>query len=422
MDKRISQFPVGDRRVPRIALALPRARNLVPDEFEEAYVRKARPVLVERGVNWEASRRWSGAYFGERFAEKVVSLNYADAALGTSFLANERKVTMREAACLIAGTDDPNRRYYLSQQRIATEFPELLSDFSVPSFCVNGRTCEAFLWFGQAGTHTPLHYDIAHNCLVQVLGHKRVRLFAPTDLPYLYAPPPASGHASHVSRIPDIDDVDPVEFPLFERASPYECVMEPGDVLFMPAGWWHDVRTLQQTSISVNFWWHAQAAECHMPLVLRRFGWGVFDAGVFSAKIRELFRLDAGITDLAYAESMLAAGHLWLAVVYAAGHLKDLLTSLVSSRVSSGSETSDVVQLGRAIVAVEPELRLSDAALCRWHGTMTKARAESDASLTPVEVSTLLSEIRAFTQQAEIYFRPKAPNRPEVDPSPDVTH
>jgi ribosomal protein L16 Arg81 hydroxylase len=28
----------------------------------------------------------------------------------------------------------------------------------------------------------------------------------------------------------------------------------PGDVIYIPRGWWHHVRTLD-LSISVNFWW-----------------------------------------------------------------------------------------------------------------------------------------------------------------------
>jgi lysine-specific demethylase 8 len=43
-------------------------------------------------------------------------------------------------------------------------------------------------------------------------------------------------------------------FPLFARAKYAETVLGPGDMLFIPKGTWHHVRSLT-TSFSINFWW-----------------------------------------------------------------------------------------------------------------------------------------------------------------------
>lgn len=43
-------------------------------------------------------------------------------------------------------------------------------------------------------------------------------------------------------------------FPEFSKAPYLECVLEPGDVLFIPVKHWHYVRSLQ-VSFSVSFWW-----------------------------------------------------------------------------------------------------------------------------------------------------------------------
>ena len=42
----------------------------------------------------------------------------------------------------------------------------------------------------------------------------------------------------------DIDDPDLKEFPIFAEVTRHECVMEPGDVLFIPALWFHNVTSL----------------------------------------------------------------------------------------------------------------------------------------------------------------------------------
>jgi [protein]-arginine 3-hydroxylase / protease len=42
-------------------------------------------------------------------------------------------------------------------------------------------------------------------------------------------------------------------FPLFRDAEFCHTIMQPGDMLFIPARCWHFVKALS-TSISVNFW------------------------------------------------------------------------------------------------------------------------------------------------------------------------
>jgi ribosomal protein L16 Arg81 hydroxylase len=52
----------------------------------------------------------------------------------------------------------------------------------------------------------------------------------------------------------DVEAPDAAEhFPAFANAKPFDTVLGPGDVLFIPRGWWHYVRSLTP-SFSVNFW------------------------------------------------------------------------------------------------------------------------------------------------------------------------
>lgn len=83
--------------------------------------------------------------------------------------------------------------------------------------------------------------------LVQVKGTKRVVLFSPKDALYLYL----SGDKSAVL---DIDQPDTDKYPLFQRALRYECILQPGDVLFIPALWFHNVLSMD-FSVAVNIFW-----------------------------------------------------------------------------------------------------------------------------------------------------------------------
>ena len=52
----------------------------------------------------------------------------------------------------------------------------------------------------------------------------------------------------------DVENVDYDRFPLFRDVPHLECILQPGDLLYMPSRHWHYVRSLSP-SFSVNFWW-----------------------------------------------------------------------------------------------------------------------------------------------------------------------
>ena len=85
------------------------------------------------------------------------------------------------------------------------------------------------------------------NFLVQAVGSKRVVLFSPRDTLNLYL-------IGDKSAILDIDHPDIAKYPLFQQAVRYECYLHPGDVLFIPALWFHNVLSID-FCVAVNMFW-----------------------------------------------------------------------------------------------------------------------------------------------------------------------
>ena len=85
------------------------------------------------------------------------------------------------------------------------------------------------------------------NILIHIVGRKKVVLFPPTESLNLYMD-------GDKSEIIDIDNPDFERFPKFKNVQRYECILEPGDILFIPALWFHNVKALD-FSVSVNVFW-----------------------------------------------------------------------------------------------------------------------------------------------------------------------
>lgn len=105
-------------------------------------------------------------------------------------------------------------------------------------------------WLGPSGTVTPLHCDYDDNIFAQIWGTKRIFLAPPHHDEFLY---PREANAILFGSPFDPEAPDFEKFPLARQAAMIECIMQPGELLYVPAGWYHQVRALT-FSLSANRW------------------------------------------------------------------------------------------------------------------------------------------------------------------------
>ncbi|CAB4378861.1 uncharacterized protein OCT59_004374 [Rhizophagus irregularis] len=147
---------------------------------------------------------------------------------------------------------------YLAQHDLFAQIPRLKEDIIIPDYCfVDTKpyfiSCNHVqytppsdviinAWFGPQGTISPMHTDPYHNLLAQIVGNKYIRLYAPSETSKVY-PFEQDGFLGNTSQV-EIETPDLERFPLFASANYLDCVLEPGDMLYIPPGWWHYVRSL----------------------------------------------------------------------------------------------------------------------------------------------------------------------------------
>ena len=120
-------------------------------------------------------------------------------------------------------------------------------------------------WVGPAGTMTPLHCDYDDNIFAQIWGTKRIFLSPPHHDEFLY-PREANAILFGSPFDPEAPDFD--KFPLARQATMIEVIVNPGDMLYVPAGWYHQVRALT-FSLSSNRWARAVPFALHGNPVVR---------------------------------------------------------------------------------------------------------------------------------------------------------
>lgn len=190
-------------------------------------------------------------------------------------------------------TRTPPTPVYVQSIPLATHFPGLSEANPLAILPdVPGR-----IWTGNASV-TRLHYDLNPNVLVAAAGERRVYLFAPDQLPNLYPGPFDRTIGGVPVSMVDIENPDLVRFPRFADAQPHMQVVDmvPGDGLFIPYGWWHQVHAPGPFNVAVNYWrmdaapqpatpyeamYHAMLAVRDLPEAQRQVWSNLYDYYVF---------------------------------------------------------------------------------------------------------------------------------------------
>ncbi|KAF2874622.1 hypothetical protein BDV95DRAFT_566609 [Massariosphaeria phaeospora] len=276
------------------------------------------PVIITGAIDhWPAldGRPWNKPSYllshtlgGRRLVPVELGRSYTDQGWGQKILSFGEFMDdymfggTREAQVDVSSSStssEPPKTGYLAQHDLFAQIPSLRADIAIPDYCYSepppttslshikpfSKLEEPLLnaWFGPTGTISPLHTDPYHNILAQVVGSKYIRLYAPDQTESLY-PKGKDENGIDMSNTSEVDldeafaiwpELSPFArravpkdcvgekdstafedtFPRFRDAAYVECVLGPGDCLYIPKGWWHYVQSLTP-SFSVSFWFN----------------------------------------------------------------------------------------------------------------------------------------------------------------------
>lgn len=229
-------------------------------------------IVLDSFHCWTAPARWRPAYLKSVVGDREVAVRETNGPPRNIFqnLAEGGRISfseyldwvletardLRDIAELHASVGEITRMvcergfdysYYLDA-KLEQLSETLLNDVPVPDWYPTAPIDINF-WCGVLGTSSGLHCDVTPNCNVQVIGQKHFILFPPSQSRLIYRIRPIM-HCRFDPNVPDFE-----RFPLARDASGWQCTLRPGESLYIPVGWYHQVTVTSDWAVNVNFFW-----------------------------------------------------------------------------------------------------------------------------------------------------------------------
>jgi hypothetical protein len=217
--------------------------------YDEIFAQQRPMIFPDLVPGWPAFGKWTPAYLREQFGHvevEVTSGRDADAAYDQNGSKNAIRCLLSAFVDRVTRVEESNDFYMVAQGRNLgrPELAGLFDDVTLPAgwFDEALLNTSSALWFGPKGTVTPLHHDTSSILFCQVYGSKRLQLISPLELSMYGVAQSLYSRANAETR-----DSLPANVQVLD------VTLASGDALFIPAGYWHQVRALDVSiSLALN--------------------------------------------------------------------------------------------------------------------------------------------------------------------------
>ncbi|KAL3877711.1 hypothetical protein ACJMK2_035376 [Sinanodonta woodiana] len=254
----VLEFPTA-KQVKRVHI-----EDLSYEDFFYKFALTSTPVVITGLAAKMTAVPWTMQHIKEKAGDCAVTVKkMIPASVEWARLEDAKRITVGEYIDIIL-SDERSEKTYLFDWSLPLNCPQLAEEITIPKYFAGDflqRTSAGSLYkdswpslfIAPAGLTSELHVDaFASNFWMALFqGRKRWVFFDPVDLPLLY---PRYEHSFDPVFDVDLSCPDLEQYPLLRNVQPRECILEPGDVLFVPAGCPHRVENLDTSlAISGNF-------------------------------------------------------------------------------------------------------------------------------------------------------------------------
>lgn len=242
--------------------------SLTPQTFFETYQKKSQPVIITGLLQDEPI--WDLDYLCEKIGQETFPVRFysqtGNVKQGVGSGTQSQNMSLEQYAQLLTQPQNPDQPIIYLGKCSLKNTPLAQSPILTQAEQKIGLTQAGTsfnLWLGKGGHTTALHYDPLDGTLMQLCGDKEIILFPPSQLYNLY-PLAMINHLIHGQKVRcnhsqvNLNNPDFEQFPNLQKALTHQLkvTLRQGEILYIPAGWWHEVKLLGNEPVcSVNRWW-----------------------------------------------------------------------------------------------------------------------------------------------------------------------
>ncbi|WP_322652070.1 cupin-like domain-containing protein [Nostoc sp. ChiVER01] len=244
-----------------VSSEIERVHQITSEDFIAKYVNKSKPVIISGIIpKWDCFSKWSLQYFQSIAPNlNIYAKHFQNGQIKVeNFPIHEYANILEEYEKTKNQTEMDILPPYSHDTPLFSLIPALVKD--VQTFPLDylpkwyaykwWRYCQFFI--GSSNSLTPLHFDclLTNNLFFQIVGRKQFTLLLSEESQYCYR------YNWRWFKV-DPEKPDLEQYPLFKNAKSIKVIVNPGEILYMPPGTLHHVRS-RDMSISFNIDWHTQ--------------------------------------------------------------------------------------------------------------------------------------------------------------------
>lgn len=236
-------------------------RSLAQGIDFERFVNDGQPVIFSEGDIGPCTDMWSNSYLKESIGNSRKVVVHSSPNQKMDFQTKNFDYVTKDFGAFLDECQGGGQLYLRALSKdapsdqptnLADDYPEIAADFELPGeliYVVENLHSSPLRISGPVAMW--LHYDVMANVLCQVRGRKRLLLYPPSDVGYLGFTPGASSSSLDVFS-PNAQARQSVV-----HTHPYEAILEPGDILFIPPMWVHTAAPTEGMSVAVNIFFRS---------------------------------------------------------------------------------------------------------------------------------------------------------------------
>ena len=251
--------------IPRVSF-----QELTLERFHNEHFKPARPVIITNMADDWPCMKWTIEGLMDRVGDNEVLIrgktDKEDYKLGKSYVI--RRDSFRNYCSDLLQANARAKSSYLAVASLHQAFPQLLDDVPFPDYLSkNGKLhLGPYMWVALKNHYEFCHFDPDDNFLLMIKGRKQVRLFDLDCIEALY-PNPLGSQGKTIQSQVNLDYPDLEKYPNFKKTHCQHTILHPGEALFIPAFYWHQVTALD-TGISCNFFYGDAGSNQYLEKVL----------------------------------------------------------------------------------------------------------------------------------------------------------